>query len=67
MKIKILNDYGEVYDSGTIMTLDALKRDYEEANWVDNEDTIAWDGWSEIEILDFIADAWGIDYEIIKQ
>ena len=66
MKIKILNDYGEVYDSGTIMTLDALKRDYEEANWVDNEDTIAWDGWSEIEILDFIADAWGIDYEIIK-
>ena len=40
MKIKILNDYGEVYDSGTIMTLEALKRDYEEANWVDNEDTI---------------------------
>ena len=67
MKIKILNDYGEVYDSGTIMTLDALKRDYEEANWLEEDGAIAWDGWSEIEILDFIADAWGIDYEIIKQ
>ena len=67
MEIKILSDYGEVYDSGTIMTLDALKSDYEDANWVDNESTIAWDGWSENEILDFIADAWGIDYEVLKQ
>lgn len=67
MEIKILNDYGEVYDSGTIMTLDTLKRDYEEANLFEEDGTIAWDGWSEIEILDFIADGWGIDYEILKQ
>ena len=67
MKIKIISDYGEVYDSGTIMTLDALKSDYEDANWVDNESTISWDGWSENEILDFIADTWGIEYEVLKQ
>ena len=66
MEIKIISDYGEVYDSGTIMTLDTLKTDYEDATWTDNESTIAWDGWSENEILDFIADAWGIDYEVIS-
>ena len=67
MEIKILNDCGEVYESGTIMELETLKTDYEDATWTDNESTIAWDGWSENEILDFIADAWGIDYEVLKQ
>lgn len=67
MKIKIISDYGEVYESGTIMELETLKTDYEDANWVDNESAISWDGWSENEILDFIADTWGIEYEVLKQ
>jgi hypothetical protein len=66
MVIRIKNDFGEVYECGQEMTLDALKQDYDEANWVDNDDdSIAWDGWTEQEVLKFITDAWGIDYEIV--
>ena len=66
MKIRIKNDYGDVYENNTIMTLDTLKRDYEEANWFEEDGEIAWDGWTEKEIIDFIADAWGIEYEVLK-
>jgi len=66
MVIRIKSDDGEVYESGQEMTLDDLKKDYNEANWVDNDvDAIAWDSWTDQEVLKFITDAWGIDYEII--
>ena len=66
MVIRIKSDNGEVYEHGQEMTLNGLKKDYDEANWVDNDvDAIAWDGWTDQDVLKFITDAWGIDYEII--
>lgn len=68
MQIKIIDDYEEVYENGEILSLDTLKKHYDEATWVDTEDEkgIAWDGWSDEEIVKFITDAWGIQYEIIQ-
>ena len=68
MNIRIISDMGEVYEPDTIMSLEELKEAYEEANWMDEQDenAIAWDGWKESEIVRFIADAWGLDYEIIQ-
>jgi hypothetical protein len=69
MTIRIKSDFGEVYECGQEITLETLKKDYEEANWIDNDidtDSTAWDGWTEQEILKFIAGMWGIDYEIIS-
>jgi hypothetical protein len=67
MVIRIKSDYGEVYECGQEMTLEALKQAYEEANWMDDGDPIAlnWSGWTEKEVLKFITDAWGIDYDIV--
>ncbi len=68
MQIKIINDYGEVYESGEILSLDTLKKHYDQATLVDNgnEEGIAWDGWSDVEVVKFICDAWGIQYEVLK-
>lgn len=66
MLIRIKSDAGEVYERGHEMTLETLKQAYDEVNWVDNDvDAIAWDGWTDQEVLKFITDAWGIDYEVI--
>lgn len=63
-KIKILSDYGKVYDPNTIIKIADLLKDYKDT--VDEEDFIIVSQWDERKAVEFIADAWGLDIEFFN-
>lgn len=66
MKIKIINDSGEVYEKHRIMEASELINDYIDANrgTQDCDDVCDWlETIPEIDALNFIGDMWGIEFK----
>ena len=63
-KIKILSDYGKVYDPNTVIKVADLLKDYKDT--VDEEDFVIVSQWDERKAVRFIADAWGLDIEFLS-
>lgn len=62
-KIKILSDYGNVYDPNTIISIIDLLNDYGET--ISKEDFAIVSQWDERKAVEFIADAWGLKIEFL--
>ena len=65
MKIRIIDDYGEVYETGRIMEAQELINDYidciNDVETIDFLHTV-----DEDTAMKFIKDMWGIEYEILN-
>ena len=73
MKIKIIDDYGEVYESGRVMDAQELIDDYISELFFDcdgdgkNLETVDFlRTVDEDTAMKFIKDMWGIEYEILN-
>lgn len=66
MKIRIIEDYGEVYESGREMEANELINDYIDClNEIEYSDTIEFLRNDERTSLKFIGDMWGLKYVIV--
>ena len=63
-KIKILSDYGNVYEPNTIIKIDDLLNDYRDT--ISEEDFAIVAAWDKLKAVEFIADAWGLDIELLS-
>lgn len=63
-KIKILSDYGNVYEPNTIISITDLLNDYK--NTISEEDFAIVAAWDERKAVRFIADAWGLYVEFLS-
>lgn len=63
-KIKILSDYGNVYNPNTIISITDLLNDYGET--ISKEDFAIVAKWDRRKAVDFIADAWGLKIEFLS-
>ena len=63
-KIKILSDYGNVYEPNTIISIDDLLNDYKDT--ISEEDFAIVAAWDERKAVEFIADAWGLEIEFLS-
>ena len=63
-QIKILSDYGNVYQANTILSVQELINDY--GNTVKEEDFAIVDKWDRRKAVEFIANAWGLKIEFLS-
>lgn len=70
MKIKITKDFGDVYEEGFVMEAKDLISDYKDClspNEPNDKEVMDWlDELSDEDALEFIADLWRIEYEVLE-